>query len=1135
MKKFKVLRPIHLLVILAGCLGHATAAPYGPNGRETQWTQPGGTTLDLRVFGDDYYARTETTTGYTVVRINGDPAYYYATLSADRTQLLSTGVQADRAAPAGLAKHLEISKEAIRGTSSANRAKYDGGRQDRWNKRLASTRKLRAAGGGAPQLNGVQAAEAQIQAAPLLGTKRGLTILVQFPNDPRTAGNDPIDFPTDVAKIERFCNEVGYSDNGNSGSVRDYFYDQSLGKLTYTQSVTAIITLPRPRNYYNFSDYPTNRIPYRNSGDSGNLLLNDALKVLMDDGYDFSDLSLDADNRAIATNIFFAGADSGVWAQGLWPHQFRLYAPVNVGTAANPIFISNYQITNIEDSSPVIGTFCHENGHLILDYPDLYSVIGEGVGRHCLMGSGNHLNDGKTPAPINVYFKDVAGWGNLTDVKPSVFLSASLPTTGNVGYRLRKPNSTTEFFVVENRGTGDKWAEYCNDMGIAIWHIDETVEDGNIMGNPHYAVTLEQADGRSDLEKGANRGDAKDLFDLATPFFGGATTPRSNWWNGQKSGVMVKVVSAVGASTDVQFGGINVNTPDGGEVIFPFSTPTITWEAGITGNVKIDLYKGGVFHMAIATNEANDGKYAWRVPKDISEGEDYQIRISSLTNAVALNDSSDAPFVVSKGTFPERGVIPYGWFKPSSAKKSWAVTKSQVFEGTRSLVSQKIGDGQKSAIAYRDLFRAGTISFYLRVSSERNYDIARFSIDGVPQMLGGKYGISGGGGWTFHSFPVAAGKHTFEWSYEKDDSYAGLSDSAWLDGISLPDTTQEIAIENSDGEDLTSGTSHILFPEVTVESSSKSQVLTIKNVGKSVLRNLKLDMTGQSPTDFVVGKLATTVLAPGASTTIKVAFAPGKAGEKTASLLILSNDVNEGKFAINLQGTALGLPSIAVKQADVVLKDNVGTGKFGYAVINTTGSSKTYTIVNNGSAMLKDLAVSISGMGELDFEISALADPEVAPGKFTTFTVTFMPKSQDKRPAVIHIASNDLKAGSFDINIAGVGAPVIPAVAGSAPSGAGKSGTGTLVLSGSGTVSLLQVLPGGLTPAATTVEVIDGKKYLALTLAKPVTGKVEVSPNLLDWFSGNDHTTVLLDNETTLKVRDNTPITPETKRYIRLK
>jgi hypothetical protein len=69
------------------------------------------------------------------------------------------------------------------------------------------------------------------------------------------------------------------------------------------------------------------------------------------------------------------------------------------------------------------------------------------------------------------------------------------------------------------------------------------------------------------------------------------------------------------------------------------------------------------------------------------------------------------------------------------------------------------------------------------------------------------------------------------------------------------------------------------------------------------------------------------------------------------------------------------------------------------------------------------------------------------------------------------------------------------------------------------------------------VEVIAGKKYRSLTITKNdgASGTVEVSSNLLDWYSGRKYTTVLLNDATTLKVRDNTPFTADSKRYIRLK
>jgi M6 family metalloprotease-like protein len=65
-----------------------------------------------------------------------------------------------------------------------------------------------------------------------------------------------------------------------------------------------------------------------------------------------------------------------------------------------------------------IGTFCHENGHLLCRFPDMYDygnrdgdgVSSAGIGSYCLMGAGNHLNNGRTPAPVCAYLRDLAGW-----------------------------------------------------------------------------------------------------------------------------------------------------------------------------------------------------------------------------------------------------------------------------------------------------------------------------------------------------------------------------------------------------------------------------------------------------------------------------------------------------------------------------------------------------------------------------------------------------------------------------------------------------------------------------------------------------------------------------------------------------
>lgn len=1123
------------LLFLAWLPGIANAAPYGPKGREITWTQPGGQTLKLRVFGDEYYARTETLDGYTVVFNPENQAYHYAELGAAGKALKPSGPPA-HLKPQGLKKGIDLSADQIRAIRLKNLQKLDSHRAKLWNQRLQARALLNSARETGSDLKGVQAAAAKINAAPVEGDKVGLTILVEFPDDPRTNRADSIDFPTTRAKILAFCNSEGYNQDGNTGSVRDYFFDQSLGKVNYTQKVTTIVTLPNARNYYNYQNYPTNTI-LRDPGSGAELIINDAIASLRASGFSFDGLTVDGNNDAIATNIFYAGPDSGVWAQGLWPHQGNLNTRLNIG---NGVYLNAYQITNIENAAPVIGTFVHENGHLLLNYPDLYSYIGdgEGVGDHCLMGGGNYNDDGKTPAPLNIYFKDIVGWADVKEVATNSYLTRNLPTTGNVGYRLRKNNSNTEYFVVENRGNGDKWAKYAVDKGIIIWHIDETIEgNSNRFGtDPHYGVSVEQADGSQDLEIGRNRGDTTDCFDLATPLFSDATEPNANWWDGTDSTVRVKVQENPGASVKVQFGNLPPNRivlddPNGGEVLYRDSQFIIRWEANIIGDVKIDLYKDGKFHTNIVSNTPNNGSYGWTVPADFKAGKGFRVRVSSISNPVAVFDASDETFEITDSTFPENNQMPYGWFVPTGADAGWQITNSLIYEGTHSLRSMPIGDAQTASIAYKSNFKAGTLSFYLKASTEVGYDYVSFSIDGVRQSLPNaisKQGLTGRTPWVFASFPISAGNHTFTWTYKKDDSYAEAKDAGFLDAVLLPPTTQEIAVESKLGLQLVSGSSKAKFPSVRLGTKSKPMQFTIKNNGKADLHGLKIVTKGTDAKAFIPGSLGKKALKPGQSTTFEVVFAPSRKGAHEADIRIISNDDDESPFVIKAEGRALGVPELTLFQpSDEKLKDGKSLVKFGYSTVGVEGKTRVFTVKNTGNAPVKGLKVSKSGPNKGDFSVYAIGTTRLAPGESTTFKVTFTPGKKDQRLAELHVTCDYKPAGSFDVKLSGEGVPK-----NIAQSASRKASLVDAVLGSDSSDRLPAPVVGSV--------VIGGSKYATLTYAKPLADDglartVEVSSNLVDWFSGAKHTTIVSDNESFRTVRDNVPASSGAKRHIRLK
>jgi hypothetical protein len=117
-----------------------------------------------------------------------------------------------------------------------------------------------------------------------------------------------------------------------------------------------------------------------------------------------------------------------------------------------------------------------------------------------------------------------------------------------------------------------------------------------------------------------------------------------------------------------------------------------------------------------------------------------------------------------------------------SGNKPWAINFLNPYEGIYSAKSGNIDDNQVSALEVTfDLIGYDDISFYYKVSSEAGSDFLKFYIDDV---LKGYW--SGEVPWTFQTFGVSPGQHTFKWTFEKDNLYSQGSDGGWIDYIVFP-------------------------------------------------------------------------------------------------------------------------------------------------------------------------------------------------------------------------------------------------------------------------------------------------------------------------------------------------------------
>jgi len=120
-----------------------------------------------------------------------------------------------------------------------------------------------------------------------------------------------------------------------------------------------------------------------------------------------------------------------------------------------------------------------------------------------------------------------------------------------------------------------------------------------------------------------------------------------------------------------------------------------------------------------------------------------------------------------------------GW--SSSGNLPWLVQTTTVLAGNYSARSGAIGNSQTSSLILTTNFHTGTASFYFKVSSEPDFDIFGFYVDGVQQQS-----WSGELDWTSFSVPLASGTHTLEWRYTKDPSISDGMDAAFIDDVLLP-------------------------------------------------------------------------------------------------------------------------------------------------------------------------------------------------------------------------------------------------------------------------------------------------------------------------------------------------------------
>jgi M6 family metalloprotease-like protein len=384
---------------------------------------------------------------------------------------------------------------------------------------------------------------------PTTGSRRLVCILI---------GYTDLTFTKTQTDFQNLFNQVGYTTDGATGSVKDYYTEVSYNQFDLTVDIAGPYTASQNMAYYGANDAYGNDVRPRE-------LVTEAVNLANPD-VNYADYDNDNDGNVDAIYVIFAGygEEAGASADAIWSHAWAISPITRDGKTISRYSCSPELRGNSGNYLTRIGVICHEFGHVLgaPDYYDTdYSSSGgnfTGTGNWDIMAHGSWNNNGATPAHHNAYTKTyIYNWAPVTVLSVPVTLTVYNSEDNSNSFYRYNTATTNEYYLMETRVQTGFDASIPGE-GLLIYHVHSNIASALISNtiNVGHPQMMYPVCASATTNPGSSPSSYGSINSAGCPFpgssnktsFTDATTPSAQSWAGANTNQPLTNIAFIGAS-----------------------------------------------------------------------------------------------------------------------------------------------------------------------------------------------------------------------------------------------------------------------------------------------------------------------------------------------------------------------------------------------------------------------------------------------------------------------------------------------------------------------------------------------------------------------------------------------------------